>query len=141
MGGTDPNDMAAKAAGGDDDDILKPLEPGKDIITCSLVTQLEPIDGSKPLKFEVGSRVGAPASEDGEGGEGGESGESAGGASKGAVVAVLVIFLLLVVVGGVLGYRAKANQVPRTKLQNPSYQEAGAIQMSAIDNANENTNA
>ena len=130
MSGTDPSDMASMAAGqGDDDDILKPLEPGVDIITCSLVTQLEPTDGSAKLVFPLGSRAAtfAPAGAGGTPSKGGK-----GGVSKGAFVAVLIVFLILITVGGVYGHKVKQDANPAQKLANPSYQESGAIQMSAI---------
>jgi len=138
MSGTDPSDMANMAAGGgDDDDILKPLEPGVDVITCSLVTQLEPIDGSKKLTFPVGSRTGivdTSASAGGESGENGENGEgsSSGGVSQGAFVAVLIVFLILIAGVGAYGYKVKKGANPAQKLTNPSYQETGAIQMEPI---------
>jgi len=129
MSGTDPSDMANMAAGGsDDDDLLKPLVPGVDVITCSLVTQLEPIDGSKKLVFPVGSRSATTTDAAASGG----AGAASSGVSKGAFVAVLVVVLIIVVVGGAYGYKVKSESNPAQKLANPSYQESGAIQMSAI---------
>jgi hypothetical protein len=139
MGGGVDGMAAMRAQAGDDDDILKPLVPGVDEITCSLVAQLEPVDGSAKLVFPVGSDVavnqpGTGPSPPGTGTDASTDG-GGGGASVGVFVAVLVIAIVVVAVAVVFGFKSSAGAAGAGAGGAANKYEANSIQMAPVDSS------